>query len=154
MGKRLVVSKQAAKSYHPSRCQDICPEMQLKVKVRLDWMRFVAERNFKTKTVYTFSWLLPPFLTLADCTVLIHLGFCSSLSWLIFIPLPHFIRIVYLLQAFAEDDSHPEREGDDECASPKWLQSIVISGCCYFLRGAHQSFIIGCQSGRDGVGRG
>lgn len=55
---------------------------------------------------------------------------------------------------FAEDDSHPESAGDDECASPKWMQSIVISGCCYFLRGAHQSFIIGCQSGWDGVGRG
>lgn len=56
--------------------------------------------------------------------------------------------------ASAEDDSHPGRAGDDKCASPKCLQSIVISGCCSFLRGAHQSFFTACQNGWDEVGRG
>lgn len=80
-----------------------------------------------------------------------HFLFCFS--WFIFILFLHFIWIVFFYSSLSKEP-HPERTGDDECASPKWLQSIVISGCRYFLRGAHQSFIIGCQSGWDGVERG
>lgn len=37
--------------------------------------------------------------------------------------------------------------------SPKWLQSIVISGCRCFSRGAHQNFIIGVSEWGE-VGQG
>lgn len=70
---------------------------------------------------------------------LIHLRFLYISFLKFFFP--------FSLAAPAEDDSYPQRAGDDEGASPKWLQSVVISGCCCFLRGAHQNFIIMCHIG-------
>ena len=129
------------------------------VKVKLEWMKIEMKinlkQNIRKRWINTsFNGFPPPFFTSTDYMILIHVRFSfPPLSWFTFIFSLHFIWIVFP-PAPAEDDCHPERAGDDECSSPKWLQSIVISGCRYFLRGAHQSFIIECQSGWDRVGRG
>lgn len=60
----------------------------------------------------------------------IHLPFSFTPLWIHLHSVSAFYLnfFFFLPSAPAKDDSHPERAGDDEYASPKWLQSIVISG--------------------------
>lgn len=54
------------KNYYSSHCHDLCIEMWLTEKVKLEWLRLVVEINFKIKhkrtgIIKSFNGLFSPF---------------------------------------------------------------------------------------------
>lgn len=99
------------------------------------------------RSVHPLFSLSPPFLTVS-----VHLSFLFYLGLILS---DFHLNSVFSLSLHSSSSGWlPSRAGagDDDSASPKWLQSIVIRSYCCFLRGAHQNVFFGvCLSEMGGA---